>query len=105
MLQKLCLLVGILLLASLLLAACRPVADGARRQVVVYTALDEDFSRPVFEEFTRQTGIEVLGRFDTESTKTVGLTQAIFAEAARPRCDLFWNNEIVNTLGSSGLGC
>ena len=97
MLQKLCLPAVLVLLAALLLATFRPV-DEDRRQVVVYTALDEDFSRPVFEEFTRQTGIEVLGKFDTESTKTVGLTQAIFAEAQRPRCDLFWNNEIVNTL-------
>ena len=69
-----------------------------RRSVVVYTALDQEFSRPVFEEFTRQTGIEVLAKYDTESTKTVGLTQALFAERNRPRCDLFWNNEIVNTL-------
>jgi iron(III) transport system substrate-binding protein len=97
MLQKLCLLAGAVLLAALLFAVFRPVADD-RPQVVVYTALDEDFSRPVFELFTRQTGIKVLGKFDTESTKTVGLTQAILAEAARPRCDLFWNNEIVNTL-------
>ena len=66
--------------------------------VVVYTALDQEFSRPVFEKFTEQTGITVLAKFDTESTKTVGLTQAIFAERDRPRCDLFWNNEIVNTL-------
>jgi len=35
---------------------------------------------------------------DTESTKTVGLTNRIIAEAQRPRCDLFWNNEILNTL-------
>ena len=67
-------------------------------RVVVYTALDQEFSRPVFEEFTRQTGITVLAKYDTESTKTVGLTQALFAERKRPRCDLFWNNEIVNTL-------
>lgn len=66
--------------------------------VVVYTALDQEFSRPVFEEFTRQTGIKILAKYDTESTKTVGLTQALFAERERPRCDLFWNNEIVNTL-------
>lgn len=98
MLQKLGLLAGFVLLASLLLAVCRPGAGGDHRLVVVYTALDEDFSRPVFELFTRQTGIQVLGKFDTESTKTVGLTQAIFAEAERPRCDVFWNNEIVNTL-------
>jgi len=73
---------------------------GRHRQpsVVVYTALDQEFSRPVFEEFTRQAGITVLAKYDTESTKTVGLTQALFAERERPRCDLFWNNEIVNTL-------
>ncbi len=75
-----------------------PLLSREPLQVVVYTALDEEFSRPVFEEFTRQTDITVLGKFDTESTKTVGLTQAIFAEHARPRCDVFWNNEIVNTL-------
>ncbi len=98
MLQKLCLVAGGMLLASLLLLVCRSGDGGVRRQVVVYTALDEDFSRPVFEQFTLQTGIEVLGKFDTESTKTVGLTQAIFAERVRPRCDVFWNNEIVNTL-------
>lgn len=66
--------------------------------VVVYTALDREFSEPVFREFTRQTGITVRSKFDTESTKTVGLTQALFAERSRPRCDVFWNNEIVNTL-------
>ncbi len=66
--------------------------------MVVYTALDQEFSEPVFEEFTRRTNIRVLSKFDTESTKTVGLTQAIFAERVQPRCDVFWNNEIVNTL-------
>ena len=66
--------------------------------VVVYTALDEEFSGPIFARFTAQTGIRVLAKFDTESTKSVGLTQALLAERARPRCDVFWNNEIVNTL-------
>ena len=66
--------------------------------VVVYTALDEQFSRPIFEQFTAETGIRVLAKYDTESTKSVGLTQALLAERARPRCDVFWNNEIVNTL-------
>lgn len=98
MLQTLCLVGGGILLASLLLLLYRPGVVGKRQLVVVYTALDEDFSRPVFELFTRETGIEVLGKFDTESTKTVGLTQAILAERERPRCDVFWNNEIVNTL-------
>ena len=71
---------------------------GPESEVVVYTALDEEFSQPVFDEFTRITGIAVLAKFDTESTKSVGLTQALLAEQARPRCDVFWNNEIINTL-------
>lgn len=75
------------------------------REVIVYTALDEDFSRPLFDAFTRQTGIEVRAKYDTESTKTVGLVEAIRAERARPRCDLFWNNEALHTqrLASEGL--
>ncbi|HVT29762.1 MAG TPA: extracellular solute-binding protein [Lacipirellulaceae bacterium] len=74
-------------------------------EVVVYTALDEEFSKPIFEDFTRQTGIFVRSAYDAESTKTVGLTQRILSERDRPRCDLFWNNEIINThrLESAGL--
>jgi iron(III) transport system substrate-binding protein len=87
------LIVGVLALAGA--AGC-----GSRgpREVVVYTALDQDFSEPIFGEFARETGIVVRPKFDTESTKTVGLTNVIIAEAQRPRCDLFWNNEILNTL-------
>ena len=67
-------------------------------EVIVYTALDSEFSKPIFADFTRETGITVRPKFDTESTKTVGLAQAIIAERERPRCDVFWNNEILNTL-------
>ncbi len=67
-------------------------------QVVVYTALDEVFSKPILAGFAQQTGIEVLPKMDTESTKTVGLAQAIIAERDRPRCDLFWNNEVLHTM-------
>jgi iron(III) transport system substrate-binding protein len=73
-------------------------APHARQEVVVYTALDEEFSRPIFEGFTRATGITVQAKYDVESTKSVQLTQEILAERGRPRCDLFWNNEVVNTL-------
>ncbi len=71
---------------------------GDANQVVVYTALDADFSKPIFADFTAETGIVVAPKFDTESTKTVGLTEALLAERDRPRCDVFWNNEILNTL-------
>jgi len=74
-------------------------------EVVVYTALDEEFSQPIFEDFTKTSGIAVRSKFDAESTKTVGLANAIVAEADRPRCDVFWNNEILLTLrlGRKGL--
>src|SRR5258708_25431235 len=52
----------------------------------------------VLKGYAKGTGVSVRSKFDVESTKTVGLTNLIMAEAARPRCDLFWNNEILNTL-------
>lgn len=69
-------------------------------RVVVYSALDSAFSEPILEDFERESGIDVQTRFDAESTKTLGLTQAIISEskAGNPRCDVFWNNEILNTL-------
>jgi iron(III) transport system substrate-binding protein len=69
-----------------------------RPEVVVYAALDAEFSRPILTDFTAQTGIETRAKFDVESTKTVGLTQLLIQEGDRPRCDVFWNNEILNTL-------
>ena len=73
-------------------------ATGGKGSVVVYTALDREFSEPILTDYEKRTGVEVLGKYDVESTKTVGLTNLIMAEASRPRCDLFWNNEILNTL-------
>jgi len=84
-----------LLVACLLSAGCWS-ADEA--EVVVYSALDREFSEPIFEDFTADTGVTVAWKFDTESTKTVGLTNLLIEEADRPRCDVFWNNEILNTL-------
>jgi iron(III) transport system substrate-binding protein len=66
--------------------------------VVVYTALDREFSEPILKAYSQNGAARVLSKFDVESTKTVGLTNLIIAEADRPRCDLFWNNEILNTL-------
>ena len=79
----------------LVLSGCR---SGSEPEVVVYAALDAEFSRPIFSDFTEETGIAVRPKFDAESTKTVGLTQLILQERKRPRCDVFWNNEILNTL-------
>lgn len=66
--------------------------------MVVYAALDREFSEPILQDFEHQTGIVVRAKYDIESTKTVGLASAILAEKHRPRCDVFWNNEILHTL-------
>ena len=71
---------------------------GAGPRVVVYSSLDREFSEPLLKDYAARTGVEVLPKFDVESTKTVGLTNLIITEAEQPRCDLFWNNEILNTL-------
>lgn len=88
----------------LMLAACsrQPYSAatqaGIEREVVVYTALDRLFSEPILREFENRTGVRVLAVYDTESTKTVGLVNRIRAEKDRPRCDVFWNNEVLNTV-------
>jgi len=67
-------------------------------EVVVYVALDQDFSKPMFELFEKKTGIKVKAKFDTEDTKTTGLVNAIIAGKDKQICDVFWNNEIVQTI-------
>lgn len=76
----------------------------AQPEVVVYTALDREFSEPLLEDYRTSSGTTVLAKYDVESTKTVGLVEALIAEKARPRCDLFWNNEILNTIRLQKLG-
>ncbi|HEY2841380.1 MAG TPA: extracellular solute-binding protein [Pirellulales bacterium] len=72
--------------------------------VVAYAALDRGFVAPIFDDFKAETGVTVLAKYDTESTKTVGLAEAIIQEAKRPRCDVFWNNEILHTIRLERLG-
>lgn len=84
------------LLSCLLLAGCWRSTGS---EVVVYTALDSEFSAPIFEKYTAATGVAVLPKFDAESTKTVGLAEAIIAEKDRPRCNVFWNNKICTRCG------
>ena len=66
--------------------------------VVVYTALDRQFSEPILALFEKRTGIVAKAVYDTEVDKSVGLVNKIRVERHRPRCDVFWNNEIINTL-------
>ena len=75
-----------------------PGCDGTREEVVLYCSVDQAFAEPLVGEFEKQTGIEVLARYDTEATKTVGLVKKIEAEAARPIADVFWSSEVFYTI-------
>ncbi|MEX0586809.1 MAG: extracellular solute-binding protein [Pirellulales bacterium] len=92
----------------LLIACVLPSISGcwywSEADCVVYTALDRDFSEPILEDYGREAGADVRGVYDVESTKTVGLVQRIIQEAGTPRCDLFWNNEILHTIRLEKLG-
>ena len=73
-------------------------------EVVVYAALDREFSEPILKRFEAETGIRVLATYDVESTKTVGLTTRLLQEASHPQCDVFWNNEMLHTLRLARVG-
>jgi iron(III) transport system substrate-binding protein len=87
-------LIPLLALPLALVCGC---ADSSR-EVVVYCALDSVFSDPVLKQFEKQSGIRVRAKYDTEAAKTTGLAQALVNEKQQPRCDVFWNNEIIHTL-------
>ena len=85
-----------------ILAACLALTTTCRsqrlKQVVVYTSVDQIYALQIFEQFTRDTGIQVRPVFDTEAGKTTGLYRRLLAEQLRPRADVFWNGEICRTL-------
>ncbi len=85
----------ILLLSIVTLVGCIQQSES---RVVVFSALDREFSEPIFKDFTKSTDIQVLAKYDTESTKTVGLANQILQQKETAACDLFWNNEILHTL-------
>jgi iron(III) transport system substrate-binding protein len=82
------------------LASCAREPD-----LVVYCALDQIFAEDLVRDFERQSGLTVRAEFDVEAAKTVGLVARIREERNRPRCDVFWNNEIAHTvaLAEDGL--
>lgn len=86
---------------ALMFAACSRddgAQPGGAQRVTVYVALDEEHSDRLVKLFEEETGIDVNARYDSEASKTVGLVSAILEEAERPRCDVFWNNELAHTV-------
>lgn len=87
-------------LFAVLAVATSAGCGGCRRpdeRVVVYCAQDQEFADGVFADFAAG-GQPVSPKFDTEANKSVSLTAELEAEAARPRCDVHWNNEILGTI-------
>lgn len=76
----------------------------AQREITIYTAVDQVYSEQIFKEFEEETGIKVNAVYDIESNKTTGLTNKILAEAENPVCDVFWNNEFVQTIELQNAG-
>lgn len=98
------LILGSVLLVVAAWLAGRNVWDAPANALVVYCAHDAEFSEPILQEFERQTGIPVLIRFDTEATKSLGLINLLIQEKSRPRCDVFWNNELLGMLDLQSRG-
>ncbi len=72
--------------------------------LVVYCAHDSIYSEKILRDFEKRTGITVAIRFDTEATKSLGLVELLVAEKDAPRCDVFWNNELLGTMDLAERG-
>jgi len=71
-------------------SAASPAGD---RTVVVYSSTDKEFAELIFHAYEQKTGVRVLPLYDTEETKTAGLTARLVAEKARPKADVFWSSD------------
>lgn len=89
---------GTLLLVVAAWLSQRSIWTKSSQALVVYCAHDAEYSEPILKEFERRTGIPVLIRFDTEATKSLGLINLLIHEKSQPRCDVFWNNELLGML-------
>ncbi len=89
---------GLLVLACWAGLAIGGCHSASRPEVVVYVAVDRKDAEPILQTFEQQAGIRVRAVYDAEAAKTTGLVTRLAAEANRPRCDVFWNNEIAQTL-------
>ena len=67
-------------------------------QIVLYTSIDEPIARKVINAFEKQSGLSVKIVTDTEATRSVGIAERLRAEKARPLADVWWGNEVFNTV-------
>lgn len=91
-------LVVLAVIVAALFAAYYLIWAPHRESLIVYCAHDSIYADGILHEFEQQTGIPVAVRYDTEATKSLGLVELLLQEKAHPRCDVFWNNELLGTL-------
>lgn len=70
-----------------------PSRGGAASSVVVYCSADKEFAELIFQAYEAKTGVKILPLYDTEETKTAGLTARLVAEKAQPKADVFWSSD------------
>ncbi len=88
---------GIVIVTFLMaVVGCVPQRE---KSVVLYSASDREYATPILDAFERaNAGVEIARQFDVEASKTLGLVTRIEKEKERPRCDVFWNNELLHTI-------
>ena len=82
----------LVIVAVLALAGLYAIVNPAKDYLVIYCAHDAIYSEAILEHFTQKTGIKVTPRFDSEATKSLGLTELLVQEKDHPRCDVYWSN-------------
>src|SRR5436190_23142429 len=82
----------LILLLAVVVNSCRSASSNT---VVVYVSEDQVFSEPILKEFERETGVTVKSVFDTEESKSTGVTNRLIAEKDNPQADVYWANEPV----------
>jgi iron(III) transport system substrate-binding protein len=88
--------VGVLA-SSVFVGGCSSSDNQAENVVVVYSSLDEEFARPLAQQFEKETGVEVKLISDTEKAKSSGLLNRLLEERERPQCDVFLSEDPVRS--------
>ena len=99
----LCILIPALLIVFL--AIFMKSGSNSANTLVVYCSHDSVFADEVLQKFSAQSGIKVIAKYDTEASKSLGLTEKILFEKDQSECDVYWSNEILSmpALKDAGL--
>ena len=88
------LFVVILALAGVLLFGLPSRQTSGERTVVVYTSVDPEYAKALFDKFTQESNIRVEFRTDSEASKSTGMAERLLQMKDNPDGDVFWNSEL-----------